>query len=133
MGLDPGLGFLHADQGSRDSLPCDLMEPLRPKVDSYVLVMLSKRKFRKADFFETREGICRLMPPLTHELAGTATRWAKELGPVTECVAAQLFGSRPAPKRAVKNGAAISEILPTPLTESNRRAGREILRALRER
>jgi CRISPR associated protein Cas1 len=29
MGLDPGLGFLHADQTARDSLACDLMEPVR--------------------------------------------------------------------------------------------------------
>lgn len=51
MGLDPGLGLMHADQDSRNSLPCDLMEPIRPKVDAYLFDLLQKRIFRKADFF----------------------------------------------------------------------------------
>ena len=36
LGLDPGMGVLHVDtfflhQGARDSLACDLMEPVRPQ------------------------------------------------------------------------------------------------------
>ena len=38
MGLDPGLGFLHADANGRDSLACDLMEPVRPSVDAFVYI-----------------------------------------------------------------------------------------------
>jgi len=127
MGLDPGLGFLHADQESRDSLPCDLMEPVRPKVDRFVLELLRNRTFRKSDFFETRERICRLMPPLTHTLAETAMHWAKEIAPVTEHVARKLFASaRDSAKmnRTMKAEPTKSERLPTPLTESNRSAGR---------
>ena len=30
VGLDPGVGILHADQRARDSLALDLMEPVRP-------------------------------------------------------------------------------------------------------
>jgi len=63
MGLDLGLGLLDSDQRSRDSLPCDLMESVRPEVDAYVLDLIRSRTFSKRDFFETREGICRLMPP----------------------------------------------------------------------
>jgi CRISPR-associated endonuclease Cas1 len=37
LGLDPGLGVLHADTIARDNLACDLMEPIRPLVDAYVL------------------------------------------------------------------------------------------------
>lgn len=33
VGLDPGMGVLHADQPNRDSLAADLMEPIRPLVD----------------------------------------------------------------------------------------------------
>ena len=33
MGLDPGIGLLHVDAPNRDSLACDLMEPVRPSVD----------------------------------------------------------------------------------------------------
>ena len=47
MGLDPRLGFLHADQKARNSLACDLMEPVRPKVDGFVLDLLAGRAFKK--------------------------------------------------------------------------------------
>jgi hypothetical protein len=127
MGLDPGLGVLHADQRARDSLPCDLMEAVRPKVDAFVLELLASRTFRKTDLFETREGICRLMPPFTHELAETSALWARELGPVTERVAKELFAStrRKSNMGATSNQKAHSKnTIPTPLTESNRSAGR---------
>jgi len=94
MRLDPGLGLLHADQKNRDSLPCDLMEAVRPQVDAYMLDLLRSRAFRKSDFFETRESICRLLPPPTHQLAETGTEWAKEIGPVTERVARLRFQHR---------------------------------------
>jgi CRISPR/Cas system-associated endonuclease Cas1 len=32
LGLDPGLGVLHADSQVRDSLAFDVMEPVRPMV-----------------------------------------------------------------------------------------------------
>ena len=75
--LDPGMGLLDADQGSSNSLLCALMGPVRPIVDAYVLDLLTSRAFKKSDFFETREGICRLMPPLSHQLSGTAMLWAR--------------------------------------------------------
>jgi CRISPR-associated protein Cas1 len=34
LGLNPGLGFLHLDTTNRNSLACDLMEPIRPMVDA---------------------------------------------------------------------------------------------------
>jgi len=37
LGLDPGLGVLHVDAPARDSLACDVMEPIRPQVDEYLL------------------------------------------------------------------------------------------------
>ena len=37
LGLDPGLGVLHMDAPARDSLAFDVMEPVRPMVDEYVL------------------------------------------------------------------------------------------------
>lgn len=56
VGLDPGLGVLHADQDSRDSLATDLMEPARPLVDRFALELLADRFFASADFHETRQG-----------------------------------------------------------------------------
>ena len=63
VGLDPTLGVIHADYGSRDSLALDLMEPVRPHVDRYILDLLRSTTFRYADLFETRRGGCRLLPP----------------------------------------------------------------------
>jgi hypothetical protein len=37
LGMDPGIGFLHNDSRKRDSLACDLMQPVRPQVDEFVL------------------------------------------------------------------------------------------------
>jgi CRISPR-associated endonuclease Cas1 len=118
VGLDPGHGVLHADQRARDSLALDLMEAVRPEVDAYVLDLLSSHVFRAKDFHETRQGTCRLVPPLTHVLAATATAWAAHVGPIAEGVAQTLgteAGLRPAD-------------IPTPLTQDNRSRGRDGIR-----
>jgi hypothetical protein len=106
---------LHADQNARDSLALDLMEAVRPTVDAWVVDVLNTRTFRKADFFETREGNCRLMPPLAKSLAEQAPRWAAALAPVAETAAKAFI----APEKQLRR-------LPTPLTETNRRAGRPV-------
>ncbi|MFZ0955503.1 MAG: CRISPR-associated endonuclease Cas1 [Candidatus Sulfotelmatobacter sp.] len=43
LGLDPGLGVLHVDTPNRDSLACDLMEPVRPQIDEYVLDWITRQ------------------------------------------------------------------------------------------
>ena len=47
LGLDPGLGVLHADSQVRDSLAFDVMEPVRPKVDAYLLDWISRETLRR--------------------------------------------------------------------------------------
>jgi CRISPR-associated endonuclease Cas1 len=91
VGLDPGLGIVHADAKGRQSLALDIMEPVRPEVDAFVLDMVERRTFRKAEFAENADGHVRLLAPLTHELAETMPRWAKALGPIAEHVA-HVFG-----------------------------------------
>ncbi|MGP8163329.1 MAG: CRISPR-associated endonuclease Cas1, partial [Acidimicrobiales bacterium] len=91
VGLDPGLGIVHADAKGRQSLALDLMEPVRPEVDAFVLDMVERRTFRKAEFTETSDGHIRLLAPLTHELAETMPQWARSLAPVAEHVA-HVFG-----------------------------------------
>jgi CRISPR-associated endonuclease Cas1 len=91
VGLDPGLGIVHANAKGRQSLALDLMEPVRPEVDAFVLDMVERRTFRKAEFIETADGHVRLLAPLTHELAETMPQWAKSLGPIAEHVA-HVFG-----------------------------------------
>jgi CRISPR-associated endonuclease Cas1 len=112
VGLDPGLGIVHVDYRSRDSFVLDLMEPARPAVDAYVLEFLQERTFTRRDFAETVRGVCRVNPPLSHELAETAPKWAAEIAPTVEAVAGQLAGSE---------GSRIKQ-LSTPLTGSNRSA-----------
>jgi hypothetical protein len=116
VGLDPGLGIMHADAKGRRSMALDLMEPVRPLVESWTLDFLSRRSFKKADFVETSDGHVRLLAPLTHELAGSMSQWRKEIAPWAE-EASHLFG------QAVKG-----KYQPvTPLTGENHvRAQREV-------
>ncbi len=113
VGLDPGLGVLHADQLNRDSLSADLMEPVRPLVDRYLLRLIESRPFAWADFYETRQGVCRITPLLAKELAETLPEWRLAVGRVAEDVARLLDDDR-------RSGKAI----PTPITGLNRGRGR---------
>jgi len=109
MGLDPGLGILHTDQKTRDSLALDLLEPLRPVVERHVLTMLTARRFHADDFTEGRTGICRLLAPLTHDLAEQLLpELARAVAWPAEAVAHLLAASSPS---AIQ--------LRTPLSRSN--------------
>jgi CRISPR-associated protein Cas1 len=90
VGLDPGLGIVHNDTKGRQSMALDLLEPVRPEAEGFVLDMLEARTFRKVEFTETEEGHVRLRAPLTHELAETMPRWARSLAPIAEKVAHML-------------------------------------------
>jgi hypothetical protein len=90
VGLDPGLGIVHNDARGRQSMALDIMEPVRPEAEAFVLDMLEGRTFRKAEFTETEHGHVRLRAPLTHELAETLPRWARSLAPIAEKVAHML-------------------------------------------
>lgn len=59
LGLDPGIGVLHVDRANRDSLACDLMEPVRPQVDALVLDWITRESLSREWFFERRDGNCR--------------------------------------------------------------------------
>lgn len=122
LGLDPALGLMHADQRWRDSLACDLMEPIRPMVDVWLLRALYAKALRRADFFENRQGLCRVMPPLTQTLGATTRLWRKRAGPVAEHVAKLLH--RSGQRRRPVNYRAQTPAQPTPLTGDNRRRGR---------
>lgn len=87
VGLDPGMGLIHSDARSRQSMALDLVEPVRPDVEAFVLDLLASRTFKKADFAQLPDGHCRLMAPVTHELAEMLPRWAALVAPVAEKVA----------------------------------------------
>jgi CRISPR-associated endonuclease Cas1 len=90
VGLDPGLGIVHNDTRGRQSMALDVLEPVRPEAEAFVLDMIERRTFRKVEFSETEDAHVRLRAPLTHELAETMPRWARSLAPVAEKVANML-------------------------------------------
>ncbi len=91
---------MHADASAGDSLACDLMEPVRLVVDAFVLDYLGRRTLSKADCFKLRNGHCLLLPPVTSEVAQSASRWARLVLPVAQDVAGQLQSTlRPATKQ----------------------------------
>ena len=128
VGLDPGLGVFHADAKTRASLACDLMEPVRPSVDGFLLELVRDRQFDRTSFFELRDGGCRLTPSVTRELARTAPEWARRVAPVAERVAGQLLasgatvGPGETPDKRWRRGNRV-ERFPTPLTGWNRKVG----------
>ena len=123
VGCDPQLGILHVDKSGRSSFACDLMEPVRPHVDAFVLHLLETRSFLKSDFFETREGVCRVMPPLTEALAGTGAEWAKRVAPIAEQIAGA-FAAAGTDELRILGAPAKSANFPrryrTPITQQNR-------------
>jgi len=116
-GLDPGVGIVHTDQPSRDSMALDLMEAVRPAVDAFVVRMLADRVFRKRDFVELPNGAARLTPALARMLAETLPRWRHAAAPAAERVAKMLAASSRSRLR-----------VPTKLTQDARSWGREGIR-----
>ncbi|PJG82411.1 CRISPR-associated endonuclease Cas1 [Caviibacterium pharyngocola] len=55
-GLDPFIGFFHSLDYGRESLACDLIEPLRPLVDNWLLGCFRKNRLREEYFSTTQEG-----------------------------------------------------------------------------
>lgn len=60
-GLDPHVGFLHGVDFGRESLACDLVEPLRPLMDRFVWRLFADQKLRARDFSTEKDGACLLM------------------------------------------------------------------------
>jgi CRISPR-associated endonuclease Cas1 len=117
MGLDPGIGLLHVDTPNRDSLACDLMEVCRAKVDAFVLNWLQSEPLRKSDFWEDRNGNCRLASALAIHLSETADTWRKLVAPVTEYVAQELWSSTSKPASTLAR-----QLIATRLTQRRKRS-----------
>jgi len=58
-GLDPMVGFYHRPAHGRESLACDLIEPLRPHADSWIRMLFCDRVLR-AEHFSGDNGECLL-------------------------------------------------------------------------
>jgi CRISPR associated protein, Cas1 family len=114
LGLDPGLGLgLHTDTADRDSLAFDVLEPIRPRVEAWLLDWIAREPLRRVDFFETRTGNCRLMSQICSKLSGTAFTWGKLVAPWAENVARTLW-------TGAKSERSGNSALPTRLTQQRR-------------
>ena len=111
MGLDPGLGVLHTDTTARDSLACDLMEPIRAQVDAYLLDWITRQPLRREWFFEGSDGNCRLMGSFAARLSETTHVWRRAVGPVAEWVAREFWSTIQRPDAPIA----------TRLTQNNKR------------
>jgi CRISP-associated protein Cas1 len=58
-GLDPMIGFYHRPAHGRESLACDLIEPLRPHADAWVQTLFCERSLR-TEHFSQDNGQCLL-------------------------------------------------------------------------
>lgn len=117
MGLDPGIGLLHVDTPNRDSLACDIMEVCRPRgVDAFVLNWLQSEPLRRSDFWEDRNGNCRIASPLAVKLCETAETWRRLVAPVAEYVAQEIWSSS---SMHTSNG--VQHGMATRLTQRNKR------------
>jgi hypothetical protein len=72
------------------------MEVCRPKVDAFVLNWPQSEPFRKSDFWEDRNGNCRIGSPLAIKLSETSDTWRRPAAPVAEYVAVAI-----APRKAI--------------------------------
>ena len=115
MGLLPEIGLLHSDTPSRNSLSCDLMEVCRAKCDAFILDWLQREPLRRSDFWEDRNGNCRIGSALAIKLCETSDTWRRLVAPVAEYVAQELWSSvsKPAPKGP--------SLIATRLTQRNKR------------
>jgi CRISPR-associated endonuclease Cas1 len=111
LGLDPGLGVLHVDTPARDSLACDLMEPVRSQVDGYLLDWITRQALRREWFFEQGDGNCRLMGSFAVRLSETAPIWRRAVAPIAEWVARAFWSTIRRPDTPVA----------TRLTQNNKR------------
>jgi CRISPR-associated endonuclease Cas1 len=90
MGLSPQLGIVHANGRANDALVSDLIEPLRPHVETHVIDLFEQRTWKLGSFLETPIGEVRLGPAVRHVLARTVDQWRTLAGPWAEHAAAQL-------------------------------------------
>jgi len=55
-GLDPYVGFYHGLDFGRESLACDVMEPLRPRLDRFAVHLFKSGGLRLEDFSSSAQG-----------------------------------------------------------------------------
>lgn len=81
-GYDPTIGIMHEGGNGSPAFTCDLIEPLRARLDRAIFDFILGTTFDPADFVIRSDGVCRLNPELARVIAGLvasqslATDWA---------------------------------------------------------
>ncbi len=114
IGLDPGIGLLHADNPESPNLSLDVMEPVRPSVDTWFLSFLEKRVFSKREFYEMTDGSVRLGGDIRRELSVYGPIAFSQVAPWAEYFVHTL-------EKEFKGKATFG----TPLTQNHRKKGRD--------
>ena len=91
MGLDVAIGALHADSDRRDSLVYDLIEPLRPVLDSRLLGWAKGVKWRRTDFKVSVKGVVSLEDNLKRMVAAKSGGLGAEVDEVVRWYVKQLL------------------------------------------
>jgi hypothetical protein len=108
------------------------MEPVRPKVDAFLLDWITREPLKREWLFEQSDGNCRLMAAFTAQLSETAPMWGRAVAPFAEWVTRALWSSsarlarEPAPptrltqrtKREVKGAPHQAQPIKTPKRET---------------
>jgi hypothetical protein len=93
------------------------LEPLRPRIDDFLIELIRNHAFRRDDFYETKRGVFRVGPELAKFLADTMPMWRREVAPTIEMVADTIANSSDRPIR-----------ISTKLTQDARSHGRDGVR-----
>ncbi|MGA8726294.1 MAG: CRISPR-associated endonuclease Cas1, partial [Acidimicrobiales bacterium] len=112
---------LHLDAVNRDSMVLDLLEPIRPEIDRFVIDLMAEATFNRSDFIERGDGSIRIAPALVQRLASTMPTWSRAASPHAERVA-HVFGQLVAGKWQPR----------TPLTKRNARAAAAVVKARKQ-
>ncbi len=97
-GLDPAIGFYHDLAHGRESLACDLVELLRPRVEAWVWRLFRERKLR-AEHFRKHAGACLLgkagRAVFYEEYELWSVRWARQQRRICRLLVRALTGEDP--------------------------------------
>lgn len=98
-GLDPLLGYYHRPAFGRESLACDLIEPLRPRLDEWLWELMRTRALR-AEHFSTSASGCQLQKAgrtrFYEAYEKAAVPWRRWLRSQCRALAARLRAGAPA-------------------------------------
>jgi len=102
LGFDPAIGFFHDVAHGRAALACDVVEPLRPSLDRWVLTAFDDGTLRPEGFTTNDSDGCRLgktaRSGFFRGFEAAAPPWRRDLRTRLADLKRQLVGTAPAPE-----------------------------------